>query len=144
LSGQTLEIINLTEQVATFKVGLLGIEAPVRGQDPWYGQSKAWLESAFAADKSIQLEADLQTQWVNCSRSVSRFAYVWQGNVLLNEKLIETGHALVGQSVSTLKYRQRLIRAQEKARLAGVGIWNPQQPLRERPSEFCQQNSSKT
>nr|WP_250125489.1 thermonuclease family protein [Chroococcidiopsis sp. CCMEE 29] len=65
-----------------------------------------------------------------------RLAYVWQDGVLLNEKLVKEGYVLRVTRSPNHKYDQRLARAQEWARLMGLGVWNPEQPMRLTPAEF--------
>lgn len=156
VSGQILEILDPTGQTAlTERVRLLGIETPVWKQKPWSEQAKAQLETLIGEDRTVSLESDVEQDaapdqdaqngsQANSSKendskgndSKVRLAYVWNGDKLLNEQLVEGGFALAkGRSPNT-KYEQRLERAQEKARLLGIGIWNPSYPLRQTPEEF--------
>ncbi|MDX2100370.1 MAG: thermonuclease family protein [Leptolyngbyaceae cyanobacterium bins.59] len=144
ISGQTLEILGLKDENTTQRVRLIGIEAPDLEQQPWGFQAQARLEeligsksrSTFAEPLPlVMLETDLEEQ---DSRD-RKLAYVWQNGVLLNEQLVAEGLALVSPQAPNAKYDQRLMHAQEKARLLGLGIWNPENPMRQTPSEFRNQ-----
>jgi micrococcal nuclease len=63
-------------------------------------------------------------------------AYVWQGKLLLNQALVAQGYALASSRLPNVHYEERLKRAQESARLGGLGLWNPQNPMRQTPEEF--------
>lgn len=135
-SGQALEIVNASEQTPTpQKVRLLGIDAPDLKQQPWGIAAKQGLEE-LVRSKSVQLEFDVERQ-DQYGRSL---AYVWVGNQLANEQLVAAGYALAMPRSPNVKYQEKLQRAQESARLMGRGIWNPENPLRQTPTEFRRQN----
>ncbi|MEO0827500.1 MAG: thermonuclease family protein [Cyanobacteria bacterium J06642_9] len=70
------------------------------------------------------------------------WAYVWCDGQLANEQLVFNGHAIAQLDAiddRNLTYQAQLSRAQNHARLAGLGIWNPAQPMRSTPAEFRQQ-----
>jgi micrococcal nuclease len=134
VSGQSLEVLpSQGQDPFTQKIRLLGIEAPAWEQQPWSLNAKAELEALIGAGKTVLLEFDRQPQVQLRDGSTLNLAYVWQDGVLLNEKLVEQGWALAVSRSPNTKYAQRLAEAQEKARLMGVGIWNPDQPLRQFP-----------
>nr|WP_228035624.1 thermonuclease family protein [Oculatella sp. LEGE 06141] len=140
-SGQTLEVLPANGQSALAeRVRLLGIEAPNWQQTPWSHDAKAALEALVGSEKRVVLEPDLQPPLELEDGLSLQLAYVWQNGVLLNERLVEAGLALAVSRSPNIKYEQRLLRAQEKARLMGVGIWNPSNPMRQTPEEFRQQS----
>jgi micrococcal nuclease len=135
-SGQALEIVNASGQTPTpQKVRLLGIDAPDLKQQPWGIDAKQRLEE-LVRSKSVRLEFDVERQ-DQYGRSL---AYVWVGNQLANEQLVAAGYALAMPRSPNVKYQEKLQRAQESARLMGRGIWNPENPLRQTPTEFRRQN----
>jgi micrococcal nuclease len=137
VSGQTIEVLDPTGQTTlNQEVRLMGIDAPAPEQEPWGTQARERL-AELVAGQTILLEADVAMR-----DSYNRiWGYVWLDSVLVNQQLVEDGWALaVGRSPHP-KYGDRLTRAQEKARLLGVGIWNPEQPMRQLPCEFRQQQS---
>ncbi|NJM56732.1 MAG: thermonuclease family protein [Synechococcales cyanobacterium RU_4_20] len=81
---------------------------------------------------SVELEVDLQQQ----DEYQRVLAYVWQDNQLLNQVMIAQGHALAASRLPNVRYEERLKRAQESARLSGLGLWDPQNPMRQTPVEF--------
>jgi len=146
VSGDSLEISvpgGQADQVQ--RVRLIGIDAPELQQDPWGLRAKERLEQLLAG-RSVLLESEGSS----LDRFDRRLAYVWQGKTLLNEQLVLEGHALAmprsvypdatGTFQPKTRYDQRLANAQTKARILGLGIWNPAQPLREAPMEFRIQN----
>ncbi|RAM49503.1 MAG: thermonuclease family protein [Hapalosiphonaceae cyanobacterium JJU2] len=136
VSGQTLEVLGMGDQPNLIsQVRLLGIDAPDLQQRPWGNTAKERLQALIKGD-SVTLEFDVEGQ----DKFGRTLAYVWQDKVLLNEELVKEGQALfVGRSPNH-KYDQRLERAQQWARIMGLGIWNPEKPMRFTPAEFRRQN----
>jgi micrococcal nuclease len=145
VSGQTLEVLNPTQQTAVIeRVRLIGIEAPDLKQHPWGAAAKDRFEQIISKMTGQQLvlqpvvlEPDLQEK----DSSGRWLAYVWYDGVLLNEQLVAEGYVLAAPRSPNKKYDSRLARAQEYARIMGYGIWNPNQPMRMTPAEFRRQNS---
>lgn len=138
-SGHTLEVLAHSPQ--TQKVVLLGIEAPWINQKPWGDQ--AWKRLQTLVDgKTVVLESDIEKTVQRQDGASVNLAYVWLDGVLLNQQLVEEGLALAKSRSPNTKYDQRLAAAQEKARLLGLGIWNPTQPMRQTPTELRTQPSS--
>jgi micrococcal nuclease len=143
VSGQTLEVIDPRGQTTIAeRVRLLGVDAPAWTQEPWQTYAKERLEQLLGEDKAVLLESDIEKQVESQDQTTLRLAYLWKNNELLNEKLVEEGWVLaIGRSPNT-KYEARLTRAQEKARLLGIGIWNPKNPMRQTPDEFIRSQKS--
>lgn len=137
VSGQTLEVLAMNGQTPiTERVRLLGIDAPTGNQEPWSTQAKERLDALIGQDRVVLLERDVESVREFQNGAKQKLAYVWQGDRLLNEALVEEGYALARSFFPNTKYEQRLTYAQEKARLTGVGIWNPSQPMAQTPEEF--------
>lgn len=143
VSGQTLDVIGTEAQDLTQRVRLIGIDAPDLEQTPWGPEAKARLEALIKGERNqvianvdalpqVLLESDVEER----DSADRRLAYVWRNGTLLNEQLVAEGFALASPRSPNNKYKQRLMRAQEKARLMGMGIWNPDQPMRQTPAEF--------
>lgn len=130
LSGQELELAGISGQPdITEQVRLAGIAVPRLAQKPWGEVAKTQLEQMIS-NQSVVLESDVRTE------QGQRSVYAWSNGILLNEKLVAEGHALTTVSKSLKsKYELRLSRAQDRARILGLGIWNPQDPLRQLPGE---------
>ncbi|MEO0407037.1 MAG: thermonuclease family protein [Cyanobacteria bacterium P01_A01_bin.135] len=132
VSGQTVEAVRGTQRLT---IRLAGLTAPDFRQQPWGMAAKQALE-ALVLQQRVTLgpidEPDAYgRQW----------AYLWQGDRLVNEALVAAGHALATppDNQPEQDYAQRLIHAQQRARLLGLGIWNPTAPMRQTPVEFRQQ-----
>jgi micrococcal nuclease len=136
VSGQSFEVMGMGDQPNLIsQVRLIGIDAPDFRQRPWGNNSKENLE-ALIAEQPVNLEFDIEVQ-DKIGRSL---AYVWKDKILLNEQMIKDGHALYVPRSPNHKYDLKLELAQQLARLMGVGIWNPEKPLRVSPSEFRRAN----
>jgi micrococcal nuclease len=132
VSGQALEVLDPSSATPLAQpVRLLGIDAPDLKQEPWGTAAKTRLEGLLAG-QTILLEPDLETQ----DAFGRQLAYIWHDGMLLNEQLVAEGQALAVSRSPNTRYEQRLAHAQEKARLLGLGIWNPTLPLRQTPAEF--------
>ncbi|MEO1211471.1 MAG: thermonuclease family protein [Cyanobacteria bacterium J06638_20] len=134
-SGQTIEVLEAGSTLRT-AVRLIGIEAPDPRQLPW-GEAATQALQAKLAGQTVRLEFD-QEQEDAYGRTL---AYVWLGDRLINEAMVEEGWVLAkGRSprtdIGNTRYALRLANAQETARLLHRGIWNPAQPMRQRPSDF--------
>lgn len=135
ISGQTLEVQGINKQAnLTAQVRLLGIDAPDLQQRPWGNAARERLEQ-LVAGQTVKLEFDVEVN----DQFGRTLAYVWKDTVLLNEQLVKEGHALFVARSPNHKYDQRLERAEQWARLMGLGIWNPEQPMRLTPAEFRRQ-----
>lgn len=137
ISGQVIEVErpgNTTGQ--NERVRLIGIDAPDLAQQPWGPEAKRRV-TQLLTNKNVSLELGQEAK----DRFDRTLAYVWLNNGnLLNEQLVKQGYALAVPRSPNIKYDQRLSRAQEHARLMGVGIWNPDQPMRQTPAEFRAEN----
>jgi micrococcal nuclease len=134
VSGQTIE--GKLASVDTWqKFRLIGISAPDLQQKPWGIIAKQRLEKILKSAKKIAIAPKIPKQ----DRYNRQLVYLWHDGKLINEQLIAEGHALVDLNLRDPQYRQRLIHAQEYARVMGYGIWNPKQPMRLTPEEFRQQ-----
>ncbi|MGK7876293.1 MAG: thermonuclease family protein [Xenococcaceae cyanobacterium] len=144
VSGQTLEVLSPSEQSALIEqVRLIGIAAPDLQQHPWGVAAKKKLEELLSEIKGQQLVLQsvlLESEVEEKDRFGRRLAYVWHDGTLVNEQLVAEGYVLADLRSPNGKYTQRLIRAQEYARLMGYGIWNPKQPMRLTPKEFRSKN----
>jgi micrococcal nuclease len=132
VSGQTLEVIDPQKQTdSALRVQLIGVSAPDLRQRPWGEIARDRLQEMIG-DKPVLLESDLEQK----DQFDRQLAYVWQNGKLLNEQLLLEGRALFRPRSLNRKYDRRLERAQEYARVMGLGIWNPDQPLRIPPEQF--------
>ncbi|OLP16136.1 hypothetical protein BST81_22280 [Leptolyngbya sp. 'hensonii'] len=141
ISGQALEIVGGNVDMPLQRVLLLGIEAPDLEQEPWGQQSRDYLAQFLSSPSHGSRQAP--SPWLRMETDVQErdsqnrpLIYLWKDGILVNERLVEAGLALAAGRSPNLKYDIRLSRAQEKARLLGVGLWHPDHPMRQTPSEF--------
>ncbi len=91
---------------------------------------EAWAEAATAANRElvegrvVRLELDVQER----DRYGRLLAYVWAGDVLVNEELVRRGLAQVSTYPPDVRYEQRFLAAQRAARQAGRGLWSDAAP----------------
>lgn len=127
VSGQTLEVI-IDDR--PYKFRLTGLNAPSPSQKPWGVNAQQFLIDTLTENSSsspLSLETD-----VTVTDKFGRLqGYVWYQQQLINQILIEEGHAIVNVTYTDGKYDRQLLNAQNYARIMGKGIWNPQQPLKE-------------
>ncbi|NEQ40817.1 MAG: thermonuclease family protein [Okeania sp. SIO3I5] len=135
VSGQTIEIADRSAAVPVLEpIRLIGIQAPDIRQKPWGEEARIELEK-LTLGQEVLLEFDVQEK----DRFNRLLAYVWFGGKLINEYMVKEGFALAEPDFPNTKYMERLINAQERARLMGLGIWNPDQPMRQTPAQFRRQ-----
>jgi micrococcal nuclease len=143
ISGQSVEWIDRSQQPPVLQQGrLIGIDAPDLAQEPWGRQAKQRLEESIGIATKDSVSVEFET--TEADKYGRKFVYLWKDGRLLNEQLLKDGYVLASMrnsssvvtNVTGTKYRERLIRASQYARLMGSGIWNPQQPMRMSPAEF--------
>ncbi|WP_373542021.1 thermonuclease family protein [Chamaesiphon sp.] len=142
-SGQSVEWIDKSQQPPVIQQGrLIGIDAPDLAQEPWGKQAKQRLEELI--DVGGKGAVSIEFEDTATDKYGRKFVYLWKDGRLLNEQLLKDGWVLATMrtptagtnTLSGVKYRERLIRGSQYARLMGAGIWNPEQPMRMSPSEF--------
>ncbi len=101
------------------KVRLLGIDAPERAQGRAGRESAAALRRLLPIGARVRLESDIGAR----DRHGRTLAYVWNGDVLVNEALVRDGWAFLLTVPPNVKYVTRLERAQKTARMARAGLW---------------------
>ncbi len=135
VSGQTVEASILSNPNMTVqRVRLLGISAPLKEQSPWGDRSRQRL-SDLVKEQKVILEFDVKQK----DNSDRLLAYIWKDNLLVNQYLVSEGLAIADPYPPNVKYDARISRAQSKARLQELGIWDTQNPLRLSPRDFRRQ-----
>lgn len=128
LSGQTLDAVDTNDRTS-HKLRLLGLDAPDSRQAPWGDRARQALES-LTLDRAVRVDRRQR------DRFGREWSYVWLNGKLANEQLIAAGWALAADDLADPDYARRLQRAQERARLLELGIWDPVEPLRQSPQNF--------
>jgi micrococcal nuclease len=138
VSGQTVEASVVSNPNMTVqRVRLLGISAPLKEQTPWGDRARQRLSDLIKEQKVI-LEFDVKQK----DNSDRLLAYIWKDNLLINQHLVSEGLAIAEPYPPNSKYDAKISRAQSKARLQELGIWDTQNPLRLSPRDFRRQLSN--
>ena len=135
-SGNTLELLfELNHEAPVTTIRLAAIEAPDRRQEPWGTQSRDCL--ADLRDQIVRLElVDEQPDAYN-----RLWAYGWRKRDLINKTSLARGCTYLADPTDQFSpYYQELLYAQERSRLLGLGIWDPENPLRETAQQFRQRS----
>ncbi|NJL91568.1 MAG: thermonuclease family protein [Coleofasciculaceae cyanobacterium SM2_1_6] len=152
------------------QVRLQGIDAPDRRQDPWGAMAQEQL-TALITDNNPDRLVQLELQELKPDQFDRLVAPVWHNGVLINLELVKAGFALAqlprdgeepssatnlpsnlpnnpqvnsqtNLSAPTNPHQAALMQAQAQARILGIGIWDPSQPMRLTPSEFRRYNQN--
>lgn len=135
ISGQTVEASVLNNPNMTVqRVRLLGMNTPLKEQAPWGDRARQRL-SDLIKEQKVTLEFDVKQK----DNSDRLLAYIWKDNLLVNQYLVAEGLAIADSYPPNVKYDARINRAQSKARLQELGIWDTQNPLRLSPRDFRRQ-----
>jgi micrococcal nuclease len=83
------------------------------------GEEAAAANRRLVEGKRVRLERDVQA----LDRYGRTLAYVWVGDVMVNERLVRAGYAQVATYPPNVKHAERLVAAQQEAREARRGLW---------------------
>ena len=145
VSGHTIEVQSTTNALNQ-TIRLIGIQAPDRSQTPWGEDSQAYLETLLLG-QTVQLSfgsrgsdehpnAGMESETIDDYGR--QWAYVWFNDQLVNQQLLADGMVLLEERSPHLHYGQQFSHAQHRARILGLGLWNPENPMRQTPREFRQ------
>lgn len=138
VSGNTLEIQPLNSPSALNQtIRLIGIQSPDMDQSPWGEDAHAHLER-LVLGQVVTLSSTAEPV-DSYGRSL---AYVWLEDQLINQSLLEEGRVLVEERSPNPLYANQFRHAQHRARLLGLGLWNPDRPMHQTPQEFRQYQNS--
>lgn len=114
------------------------IDAPEMAQKPWGPQAAARLKQLLPAGQTVQLRQ------IDRDRYGRLVAEVFQGNPSINLRMVREGMAVIyPQYFSGCQAaKNQYISAQQQAKQAGLGIWNPANPMRIMPWEFRRRQRS--
>lgn len=100
------------------RLRLIGIDAPERGECGY--QEAASLLSELVSDGVVRLETDLSDR----DQFGRLLRYLWVGEELVNESLVEAGVAIARPYPPDVALAARLADAQTAAQKARVGLWS--------------------
>lgn len=134
VSGDTLHVF-VNGQVE--RVRYIGVTAPDPGDgngaagEP-QGQEALVFNRGLTNAKNVRLELDVQER----DAEGRLLAYVWLGDVMVNAEMIGRGYGQVVTGGPNVRYQEMLLRRQQEARAAHLGIWRnagpPPPPARSR------------
>lgn len=101
------------------RVRLTGIDAPEMDQRPFGVVSRDGLRRLIARGDTVRLERDVQPT----DRYGRTLAYVWVGETLVNDAMLEAGLAQLLTYPPNVRYVERFTASQRRAREAGRGLW---------------------
>ena len=105
------------------KVRYIGIDAPELPHDgrpgEYLGEEARAHNAALLGSGPLSLETDVERR----DEFGRLLAYVWAGDVFVNERMVLDGYAWAHNYAPNLAWQDRLWAAHDRARAAGVGIW---------------------
>ena len=101
------------------KVRLIGIDSPELDQGLIATAARAALAEVLPDGASVWLERDVAP----IDRYGRTLAYVWAGEILVNEHMLERGWALLYTVPPNVRFVDRFRQAETQARQDGRGLW---------------------
>lgn len=98
-------------------VRYIGIDTPEKGR-PYYEEAKRRNER-FLKGRKVRLEFDVG----KTDRFGRTLAYVYAGDIFVNEYLVRTGYALAYTVPPNVKFAKKFVSLQEEAREQKKGLW---------------------
>jgi len=117
IDGDTLHVIGGE------RIRLAGIDAP--GLNEAGGGEALRRLQILVENKEVELELDYEAELDLRDRYGRLLAYIWKGDVLVNEELLKNGvvKLLPEEYLRKTKYKERLVQAQEYAQKNKLGLW---------------------
>lgn len=101
------------------RVRLIGIDAPEREQGAAFAPSRDRLRSLTPRGATVLLEGDVTPR----DRYGRTLAWVWREDILVNERMVREGWAVLYTSAPDIRYADRIRAAQAAARDERAGLW---------------------
>lgn len=105
------------------RVRYIGIDTPetVHPEKPveYMGREASAYNSKLVRSGELRLELDVEER----DRHGRLLAYVWAGDVFVNQELVRAGYAQVSTYPPNVKYQDVFLAAQREAREKGLGLW---------------------
>jgi micrococcal nuclease len=122
------------------KTRLIGIDAPEMNQRPWGRQAKEHLIDIMNhADWIVTMETDV----VTIDKYGRSLVYLWtNNNELINERMVLDGYAVLFTIKPNVRYKDKFIRAEQRARQEMKGIWGVN-GLKEAPVKYREKHPRK-
>lgn len=105
------------------KLRYIGIDTPetkhpTKGQE-CFGIEASSRNAALVENKTVYLEKDVS----ETDRYGRLLRYVWIGDTLINQKLVEDGYAFARSYPPDIRYQERLSQAEQVAHESNRGLW---------------------
>ena len=117
IDGDTIEING------SQKVRYIGINTPeisfTNGKADCYGEEARRANEELVGGKKVWLEKDVS----DTDKYGRLLRYVWSGELMINEYLVNQGFANISTYPPDVKYQDRLLEAQKEAVLNKRGLW---------------------
>jgi endonuclease YncB( thermonuclease family) len=125
VSGDTVHVFVNGE---VERVRYIGVIAPAPGEgdqagDP-QGNEALRFNRGLVSAKNVRLELDVQER----DAEGRLLAYVWLGDVMANAEVLARGYGQVVGGGPNVRYQDMLLRRQQEARAARLGIWKSAGP----------------
>ncbi len=107
----------------TEKVRYIGMDTPetkhpIKGEQPG-GREASAVNRGLVEGKTVRLELDVRER----DRRRRLLAYVYVGDMMVNEELVRLGYAQVMTIPPNVAYQSRFLKLQREAREAARGLW---------------------
>jgi endonuclease YncB( thermonuclease family) len=125
LSGDTIHVFVNGE---VERVHYIGVLAPQPGEGDQSGEPQGneglRFNRGLVGSKNVRLELDVQER----DAEGRLLAYVWVGDAMANAEVVARGYGQVVTGGPNVRYQEMLLRRQEEARAARLGIWRTAGP----------------
>jgi micrococcal nuclease len=120
VDGDTIhvQIGDRLEKVRYIGVNTPEVHHPRKGLERG-GRDAVRVNRDLVSGRTVRLELDVQER----DRYGRLLAYVWVGDVMVNEELVRLGYAQVMTVPPNVRYQQRFLTREREARESGRGLW---------------------
>ncbi len=125
LSGDTIHVFVNGEVEGVRYIGVIAPEPGAGDQtgEP-QGNEALRFNRGLVSAKNVRLELDVQER----DPAGRLLAYVWVGDVMVNAEIVARGYGQVVGGGPNVRYQEMLLRRQQEARTARLGIWRTAGP----------------
>ena len=120
VDGDTIHVRlgDRVERVRYIGVNTPEIHHPRKGVEPG-GHEASRVNRELVDGRRVRLELDVQER----DRYGRLLAYVWIGDVMVNEELVRLGYAQMMTVPPNVRYQSRFLAREREARERGRGLW---------------------
>ncbi|MEN3203395.1 MAG: thermonuclease family protein [Atribacterota bacterium] len=117
IDGDTIEL-NTGEKVRYIGINTPELHHPQKGVE-YFAREAYEANRRMVEGKRVRLEFDVQKR----DRYGRLLAYVYVGDIMVNEWLVANGYAQVATYPPNVKYADRFRKLEEEARRLKIGLW---------------------